>query len=304
VKIISAAAISLVLLAVAPACAQRYGDDPRDWDRQEREAYERGREDRAREERARDQGWRDDERFRDRDGRRWVRGERLPERYRGNRYRVREWREARLPEPPRGYRWVQVEDAYVLAGRGWVIADVVPLGRGYAGAQVYGAPAVNRDREELWRQRYSRAYALEDDPAYRECRNGPDPAGVLAGAVLGGVIGNVAGSRGNRGLPTVAGVIAGGAIGAALTNKMDCEDRSYAYRTYAEGFNGGRPNAYYDWRNPRNDHRGRMHVLDYYNDEDGFRCAVYAHEVTIGGRPEQARGRACQQPDGAWAIID
>ena len=103
---------------------------------------------------------------------------------------------------------------------------------------------------------------------------------------------------------TVAGVVAGGAVGAALTNKMNCEDRSYAYDTYARGFNGGRAGATYEWRNPNNGNRGEMRVIDYYNDEDNFRCSVFTNTIYIDNRPQEARGRACQQPNGTWAIID
>ncbi len=157
------------------------------------------------------------------------------------------------------------------------------------------------DREEVWRQHYARAYVYQDDPAYTECKKSSDPMGVIAGAVLGGILGNAV-SHGDGGA-TVAGVVAGGAVGFGLTNKMKCEDRSYAYKTYNEGFNAGRRDAYYDWKNPRGGH-GRFHVVDYYEDEDGFRCAVFEHTVWIDGRKERVHGRACQQPNGVWAIID
>jgi len=163
------------------------------------------------------------------------------------------------------------------------------------------ASRVDAAQEERWRHRYARDYRPEDDPAYRECQNKPDPGGVLAGAILGGILGNAAGGRAPG---TLAGVVAGGAIGAALTSKMDCNDRSYAYRTYSTAFDNGRANADYHWRNPDNGDRGDLHVLDYYRDEDGFRCAVFAHTVYVHGRREEARGRACKQPDGRWAIID
>jgi surface antigen len=158
------------------------------------------------------------------------------------------------------------------------------------------------DREDVWRRHYSHAYVYEDDPAYTECRKETDPLGVIAGAVIGGVLGNAA-SHG-QGAVTVGGVIAGGAIGAALTQKMNCDDRRYAYETYSKGFNAGRKNASYSWKNPQDGHGGRFYVDDYYTDESGFRCSYYRHDVFIDGRREQARGRACQQPNGSWAIID
>jgi len=161
----------------------------------------------------------------------------------------------------------------------------------------------NNDRDERWRQRYTRAYTYNDDNFYQECRQTVDPAGVIAGALIGGLLGNAIGRGGARGGTTVAGVIVGGVVGASLTKNLDCEDRSYAYKTYYDGFNAGRPNAVYQWRNPRNGHYGSFRVRDYYSDPDGFRCANYTQQIFINGRPEAATGRACQQPDGTWAIV-
>ena len=157
---------------------------------------------------------------------------------------------------------------------------------------------------ERWRQRYSRSYSYNDDTYYQQCRNGPDPAGVIAGGLIGGLLGNALGRGGGRAGATIAGVVAGGAVGAALTNKMDCEDRSYAYKTYYDGFNSNRPNSDYEWRNDRSGHYGRFHVDNYYTDPDGFRCATYRQTVYIDGQPQEARGHACRQPDGAWAVVD
>jgi Ni/Co efflux regulator RcnB/surface antigen len=248
-----------------------------------------------------DNGRRDrDSNYSDRDQHReraWERGQKVPREYMRDEYIYRDWRESGLRAPPRGSQWMILNGQYVLVGtRNGVVAEIriVP-------------PRIehrNGDRNELWRKRYSRAYTYNDDIAYTECRSRPDPAGVLAGAFLGAILGNAAAGRSDRGGATAAGVIAGGAIGAALTSKMDCGDRSYAYQSYSLAFNGGRPGAAYQWTNPQNRHRGEMRVLDYYDDEDDFRCAVFTQTVYINNRPEEARGRACQQPDGNWAIID
>jgi len=161
----------------------------------------------------------------------------------------------------------------------------------------------NDDREQRWRQRYARTYTYNDDTFYQQCRTSVDPAGVIAGALIGGLLGNAIGRGGGRGGATVAGVVVGGALGAALTRNLDCEDRSYAYKTYYDGFNAGRANASYQWRNPKNGHYGDFRVGDYYNDPDGFRCADYTQQIFINGQPQAASGRACQQPDGTWAIV-
>jgi surface antigen len=158
-----------------------------------------------------------------------------------------------------------------------------------------------RDR---WKDRYSRNYSYDDDAYYRECRNQPDPAGVIAGALLGGLLGNAVGNQGSKGVATVAGVVLGGTVGAALTNGLNCEDRSYAYKTYTDAFNNGRPNRSYDWTNPRSGNRGSFRVRKYYDDEAGFRCATYSQTIYVRGRPQEAEGYACQQPDNTWVIMD
>ena len=220
---------------------------------------------------------------------RWSRGDRVPDRYRQSQYVVGDWQQHGLRRPPRNYHWVRDDnnDFFLALITSGVIMESV----------------YRDDRDHLWQQRYSRQYTYNDDSYYRECRNTPDPAGIAIGALIGGLLGNAAGSGGGQVGATLAGVIVGGAVGAALTSNLDCEDRGYAYKTYYDGFNAGRPNAVYRWNNPRNDHRGEFRVVDYYNDPAGFRCSNYSQTIYIQGRPQEARGRACRQPDGTWAIV-
>ncbi len=160
-----------------------------------------------------------------------------------------------------------------------------------------------QDRDARWGQRYSRDYTYNDDVYYRECRTKADPAGVIAGGLIGGLIGKAAGGRRNATGATIAGVILGGATGAALTKRMDCEDRSYAYRTYSQALNSGRPNSNWQWENPQSSNYGDFRVNQYYDDPDGFRCATFTQQVYIDDRGELVNGRACQQPDGNWVIV-
>jgi len=161
------------------------------------------------------------------------------------------------------------------------------------------------DQRQSWRQRYKREYNYQDDNYYRQCRTQVDPAGVIAGALIGGLLGNaMAGRRGGRAVPTIAGVVIGGALGAALTKNLNCEDQSYAYNTYYNGFNSGRTNVPYQWRNPNSGNYGEVRVDNYYSDPGGFRCAQFNQQIFIHGRPQTGTGRACQQPDGTWAIVN
>ncbi|MEN3977131.1 hypothetical protein [Emcibacter sp. SYSU 3D8] len=159
------------------------------------------------------------------------------------------------------------------------------------------------DRDGRWRQRYSRSYSYNDDVYYRDCRSKSDPAGIIAGGLIGGLIGKGAsGRRGGTGA-TIAGVIVGGTAGAALTRRMECEDRSYAYKTYSQALNSGRANSNWQWENPETDNYGDFRVNQYYDDPDGFRCATFTQQVYVNDRGELVNGRACRQPDGSWVIV-
>jgi surface antigen len=161
----------------------------------------------------------------------------------------------------------------------------------------------NNNQDQSWNQRYQREYSYQDDNYYKQCRTQVDPGGVIAGALIGGLLGNALGRGGGRGGATVAGVGVGGALGGALTRNLNCEDQSYAYKTYYDGFNSGRTNVPYQWRNPNSGNYGEVRVNNYYNDQGGFRCADFTQQIFVSGRPQAAKGRACQQPDGTWAIV-
>lgn len=220
------------------------------------------------------------------DGERWSRGDRLPPQYRQPQFGVQDWRLHNLPPPPRGYRWYCRSGGHCFL----VAIDNGVIRRTYW----------RDDRDRYWRDRYRYRYTYADDLYYRECRSRPDPAGILIGGLIGGLLGGA--GRDSDGGDVVAGIIIGSVIGAALTRDMDCEDRSYAYYAYYHGLNGGRPGIY-RWRNPRNRHYGDFHVRGYYYDPDGFHCATFSNTAWLPHR-RSASGRACRQPDGAWAFVN
>jgi Ni/Co efflux regulator RcnB len=62
-------------------------------------------------------------------GRRWSRGERLSDEYRGDRYVVSDWRGNHLRNPGRGRHWVRVNNQFILVAIGsGQIADAI-IGR-------------------------------------------------------------------------------------------------------------------------------------------------------------------------------
>lgn len=158
------------------------------------------------------------------------------------------------------------------------------------------------DRSRKWNQRYSQTYTYQDDVYYRECRNATN-AGPME-QLIGGLLGRTTSSRTSVRATTNNGVVIAGTQGAAMTNDLNCDDRGYAYNSYYDGFNSGRANSNWQWRNPNNNHRGEFRVGDYYNDADGFRCTTYTQQAYINSnRADETSGRACQQPDGTWVIV-
>jgi Ni/Co efflux regulator RcnB/surface antigen len=220
---------------------------------------------------------------------RYSRGNRLPQQYRESPYAVNNWREYGLQPPPYGYRWYRDD-------RNNFFLVVISTG-------LIAAPVLWEDRDRRWRDSYRRTYNYDDDYYYRRCRAEPDPAGIIAGAIIGALLGNTVRER-DRAEATIAGIIIGGTLGAALTSHMDCDDMSYAYRTYSDGFNDGRIDYDYRWRNPRSGHGGTFRITRYYYDRHGFRCAEFFQRLDyLRFNDRDRRGRACLQPDGAWVIV-
>lgn len=217
---------------------------------------------------------------------RWSQGERLPRRYRDPENAVQDWRSRNLPPPQRGYHWVcdGRRNCFLVRNTTGVIRHAM----------------WDDDRTTSWRERYRRQYTYRDDLYYRDCREWPDPAGILIGGIIGGLLGDAIGRDEPGAL--FAGIIISGSIGAALTRDLDCDDRGYAYRAFHLAFNGGRPRFVYRWRNPHNRHHGQFWVRNYYYDPYGFRCARYSHRI-YAPRARIWHGYACRQPDGAWVFL-
>lgn len=127
------------------------------------------------------------------------------------------------------------------------------------------------------------------------------------GAVIGGLIGGLAGSQigGGSGKlwATGAGAVLGALIGSEVGASLDKADRAALERNTYASFNAPL-NQPIVWDNPQNNNRvivtptqeGRQAGTNAY-------CREYQQTIIVGGRSEQAFGRACQQPDGSWKIV-
>jgi surface antigen len=128
------------------------------------------------------------------------------------------------------------------------------------------------------------------------CSGRDHTGGTIIGAIAGGVIGGAV-SHGNGGA-VVGGAIVGGLAGNAIARDMDCDDQSYASRSYYDAFDGpvGRR---YEWSHGRN--HGWIVVSREYR--EGRRWCRDFHTVTWrhGDRRERD-GTACRR-HGRWEIV-
>jgi len=127
--------------------------------------------------------------------------------------------------------------------------------------------------------------------------------GMLTGAALGGLLGSQFGSGKGQLIGVALGVLGGAWLGSEIGKSLDKADAAYANRNAKhtlENTQTGRTTA---WRNPDSGHSGTFTPTKTYL-ESGEYCREYQTTVTVGGKTEQAYGKACRQPDGQWKITN
>lgn len=136
------------------------------------------------------------------------------------------------------------------------------------------------------------------------CAEGNNRTGAtLVGAGLGGLLGSQFGSGDGRLAMTALGTLAGAAIGSNVGKRMDEVDRmrmrEAEQRAYAAPIN-----ETIIWNNPKTGNSGYVKPIRDGRRQDGQYCREFQSEITVGGQREQGYGRACQQPDGSWKIVN
>ncbi|NOZ66989.1 MAG: hypothetical protein GXP00_10935 [Alphaproteobacteria bacterium] len=130
--------------------------------------------------------------------------------------------------------------------------------------------------------------------------------GTLLGAIGGAAIGSALGDNGDgttQFFAVAAGTIAGAAIGSSIGRSLDEADRiamernrQVALETYPSGQTA-------TWYNPDTGNSGSYQPQPAYQDKTGAYCREYQQTITVGGKTEDAYGKACRQPDGTWKIV-
>ncbi len=126
--------------------------------------------------------------------------------------------------------------------------------------------------------------------------------GTLGGAMVGSAISD--NGRGGIGNGIIIGALAGGIIGNSIGRAADERDRERMYRAQQvalENYPSGQAST---WYNPDTGNSGSYVPEPAQQNENGQYCREYQQTVTIGGKTENAYGRACRQPDGDWKIVN
>lgn len=126
--------------------------------------------------------------------------------------------------------------------------------------------------------------------------------GTLGGAAAGGLLGSQIGKGSGRLAATGAGVLLGAWLGNEIGASLDKADRAEASRAESRAYTAP-IGQQISWNNPQSGNSGVVvPVRDGYA-SNGAYCREFQQTIIVGGQQQQGYGRACQQPDGAWKIV-
>lgn len=130
------------------------------------------------------------------------------------------------------------------------------------------------------------------------------PGATAAGALAGGLIGNQVFSGKNAFAGVLAGALIGGIVGNRIGNYMDAQDRA----NMQSAIINTPMNQQASWTSSKEGPNGQpvtytVRPVKAYTTTHHRYCREYQTTVTVGGKAQQAYGKACRQPDGNWKII-
>lgn len=126
--------------------------------------------------------------------------------------------------------------------------------------------------------------------------------GTLGGAAVGGLLGSNIGKGSGRLAATAAGVVLGGWLGNEIGASLDRADRMAIGNAETRAYTAP-VGQQITWNNPQSGNSGTITpVRDGYANNGAY-CREFQQTITVGGQKQQGYGRACQQPDGSWQIV-
>lgn len=127
--------------------------------------------------------------------------------------------------------------------------------------------------------------------------------GTVLGAVGGAALGSQFGKGDGRVAMIAAGTLLGAWAGSEFGASLDKADMAYHSRTAQSALETTKSGTTSTWKNPDSGHSGTITPTRTYQVASGDYCREFTQTVNIGGKTEEAYGKACRQPDGAWQIV-
>ena len=128
--------------------------------------------------------------------------------------------------------------------------------------------------------------------------------GTLGGGVLGGLAGASMGKGRGRLWTTGAGALLGAFVGSSIGKSLDQADRMYHEQAVERAYNAPL-NDTITWNNPESGHHGSITpIREGRNASTGGVCREYKQSIFIDGQAQTAVGRACQNGDGTWSVVN
>ncbi len=124
--------------------------------------------------------------------------------------------------------------------------------------------------------------------------------GLLLGGIGGGLLGSTIGSGGGQIAATIGGALIGAFLGGMIGKGLDDTDKLMAEHNAQESLELAPTGQVSEWHNPETGRSGTFVVTNTEQMASGGPCREYTTTVTIGGKKQQAYGRACRQQDGDW----
>jgi len=128
--------------------------------------------------------------------------------------------------------------------------------------------------------------------------------GTAGGAILGGLGGAALGKGTGRLWTTGAGALLGAFVGSSIGKSLDSADRA-AHQQAVDQAYGAPLNQTISWNNPESGHHGTVTpIREGRNASTGGVCREYKQSIFIDGQAQTAVGRACQNSDGTWSVVN
>lgn len=128
--------------------------------------------------------------------------------------------------------------------------------------------------------------------------------GTLIGGGLGALAGSQIGSGKGQLVAVAIGALAGAFVGGEVGKSLDRADKLAMRNSTQRALETAPSGQAVAWRNPDSGNSGTIVPQRAVQTESGQYCREYQQTINVGGKAEQAYGKACRQPDGSWKIVN